>query len=191
LKIMSRQSSWAAALSLAVLLPAFATEAQTPPPPPPTPAAPAPSNHSSYLTLHGDLFRAFGGVDAGLGGGMEFGSFQNRFIAAGTVLSFDREGPGTRLPAALYFGGGFSFHIPIGEHVLVIPAFSLGYRLVDSAAGIGGGLAAFAQLGAAYRFSQFYVGLEAERPVYLELPTQKSAFFPNLTSGGAFVGLYF
>lgn len=161
-----------------------------PPPAAPSPV-PGPTSRSSYLIVHGDLLRSFGGLDAGVGGGVEFGSFQNAFIAAGTVLSFDRQGPGTRLPAALYFGGGFSFHIPIGSNVLLIPAFNLGYRLVDSTAGIGGGIAAFGQVGAAYRFQQFYVGLEVQRPVYLELPTQRSAFFPNMTSGGAFLGLYF
>ncbi len=151
-----------------------------------------PIGRGSYVEVGGELFRnSYGAVDGPVGGSVEFGSFQNRFIAAGTVLNLEAPGPGTGLPMALYFGGGFSVHIPIGQHFLIIPELSLGYRLVDASSGIGGGIAAFGQLGVAYRLKIFYFGLQAQRPIYMQLNPNASGFFPDFTTAGAFAGLYF
>jgi hypothetical protein len=180
---MSKRTSLAAALPLLlILLAEHRAQAQM---------VFGPSGRASYVEVHGEAFRDFDGIDGAVGGAVEFGSFQNRYIAAGTVLQLERPGAVTGLPMALYFGGGFSVHIPIGPHFLIIPELSLGYRLVDSSSGLGGGLAAYGQLGAAYRLRTFYIGLDVQRPIYLELPTLSSGFFPNLTTGGLFVGLYF
>lgn len=150
-----------------------------------------PGGRQSYIELHGEMFRDFDGLDGGVGGAFEFGSLQNKYIGVGTIIAFERNGPGTRLPEDLYLGAGFSGHIPIGKHIIIMPELSLGYQLVDAAGAIGGNLAAFMMLGVAYRFRQFYFGLEAERPIYEVLPGEPSGFFPNLTTGGLFVGMYF
>lgn len=150
-----------------------------------------PAGKPSYFEVHGEMLRSFDGVDAPVGGSIEFGSFQNKYIAMGTVLGLESPGHATGLPMTLYFGAGFSFHIPILQYFLIIPEFSLGYSLQDSPLGVGGGLAAYMQLGAAYRFQRFYLGLEAQRPIYLALPGLNSAFFPNYMTAGVFGGMYF
>jgi hypothetical protein len=150
-----------------------------------------PGGKQSYIELHGEMFRDFDGVDGGVGGAFEFGSLQNRYIAVGTIIAFERNGPGTKLPEDLYLGAGFSGHIPIGKHIIVMPELSLGYQLVDANGAIGGNLAAFMMLGVAYRLRQFYFGVEAQRPIYEVLPGEPSGFFPNLTTGGIFLGMYF
>ena len=149
-----------------------------------------PAGKGTYLTLHSDLMRDYGGIDGGLGGAFEWGSFQNKFLASGMIISFDRAGPGTKLPETLYLGGGFAAHFAIGKHFLIMPEVNLGYQLTDSASGFGGNIAAFVMLGVAYRFRMMYVGLEAQRPIYEVLPNAISDFFPNLTSGGLFAGIY-
>jgi len=150
-----------------------------------------PEGKPSYFEVHGEMLRSFDGVDAPVGGSLEFGSFQNKYIAMGTVLGLESPGRGTGLPMTLYLGAGISVHIPIVQHFLIIPEVSLGYSIQDSSLGVGGGLAAYMQLGAAYRIRRFYFGLEAQRPIYLALPGLNSAFFPNYMTAGLFGGLYF
>lgn len=150
-----------------------------------------PDGKANYVIVHGEMFRAAGGYDSPVGGSVEWGTFQNRFIGAGTKIGLKGSGSQSGMPRELFFGGGPQAHIPLGSRILIVPAINLGYRLTDSAAGIGGGIAVYGSLGAAFRHKSFYIGAEAERPIYLPLPGTDSAFFPNITSVGMFVGLYF
>lgn len=120
-----------------------------------------------------------------LGLAVEWGAFQNRYVATGTRVGFshttfgDTDGIGM-----LEFGGGPQFHVPIGEHVLVIPAINLGYRLSTSYAGLGIDLAA----AVAYRFESFYLGAEFQAPLWMQ---GAPSFFPGPNTLNALVGFYF
>ena len=150
-----------------------------------------PEGKPNYVIVHGELMRSAGGLDGPLGGSVEWGTFQNKYIGAGTKLGIKTAGNVSGMPRELFFGGGPQGHIPIGRRLLIVPAVNLGYRLTDGASGLGGGIAVYGSLGVAFRHKSFYIGAEAERPIYLPLPGTDSAFFPNITSAGMFVGAYF
>jgi hypothetical protein len=157
----------------------------------PAPLQLGPDGKAGYINVHGEMLRSYGGVDGPYGGSIEWGSFQNKYIGVGTSIGYSSVGAGTGMPRELFFGGGPQFHIPIGRHLLVLPSVNLGYRLADAPGGIGGGLAMYLSLGVAYKLNSVYFGLEAQRPLFLQLPNVDSAFFPNLTTAGAFVGFYY
>jgi hypothetical protein len=57
-----------------------------------------PAGKPSYIEVHGEMFRTYDGVDAPVGGSIEFGTFQNKYIAMGTILGLESPGRGTGLP---------------------------------------------------------------------------------------------
>ncbi len=149
-----------------------------------------PAGKASYLNVHGQMVRNQGSdVDGPTGGAIEWGSFQTKYVGAGTKIGLEATGAHTGLDSAIFLGAGPAFHIPIGDHVLLMPELNLGYRLGSKNIGF----ALYGSLGAAYRFHDYYVGLEVERPIYLQLQTSpnESPLFPSIMSGGLFLGLYY
>ncbi|MFM2152506.1 MAG: hypothetical protein RL199_941 [Pseudomonadota bacterium] len=139
----------------------------------------------SYLSLHGELSSRYPGEPFTTPAGMtvDWGSFQNRFVATGSRLGVSRADPSLGL--AIFFGGGGQFHLPVTEQWMVIPRFDLGYRLAES----GGGLLMVGGVGGAYRWSRAYAGVEAETHLYAQ--GARKQVFPGNVSASALAGFYY
>lgn len=145
-----------------------------------------PAGKANYVGFRGELLSSYFAqpLVAPAGFSAEWGTFQNGFVATSTRLGMTRSDPTSGY--ALLLGGGPQFHIPIGQHVLLMPGVSLATRISEA----GFGFAGFATLGAAYRYESFYVGLEGEAPVFLQAG-QGFDFFPPAYSMNLLLGLYF
>lgn len=127
-----------------------------------------------------------------LGASVDWGAFQNRYVAAGTRIGFSQTTIGTESFGTLEFGGGPQFHIPLGEKVMLIPSVNLGYRLSTVDIYMAVSLSA----AVAYRLDSFYLGAEFDAPVWVQGAPE---FFPGFTVsyGGstntlnAFAGFYY
>ncbi len=124
---------------------------------------------------------------------IDWGGFQSKYVAAGTLIGISRAVPSDGV--ALLLGGGTQFHIPIGPRFLLIPAIDLGYRITGGENGTPGGfgLATYASLAGAFRFdrNKLYAGLDAETPLFVQDPVnQKISFVPALEVKALF-GFYY
>lgn len=139
-------------------------------------------NHAgkgNYVIIHGQVMPLGNASEFGTGLAVDWGVFQNKYIATGTRFGFSRWPVQT-----LEFGGGPQFHIPIGEHLMLIPALNLGYRFSTATAGLGIDLSG----ALTYRHDTFYVGAEVNAPVWVQgAPT----FFPGQNTLNALVGFYY
>lgn len=148
--------------------------------------AQVPEGRSNYLGVRGELMSSYFSqpLVAPAGLGLEWGAFQNRFVATSTRLAFSRSDPSSGF--ALLLGGGPQFHFAIGEHVLIMPGLMLATRISEA----GLGFAGYASLGGAFRYKRFYVGAEGEAPVFLQA-MQGFEFFPRAFSVNLLTGIYF
>lgn len=166
------------ALSAVLLLPSFAH-------------AQALEPKNNYINFHGQVLSLTTGLGV-LGVSVDWGAFQNKYVAAGTRFGFSRITIGTESFGTLEFGGGPQFHIPVGERLLIIPAVNLGYRLSTTDIGLALNLST----ALAYRFDAFYLGAEFDAPVWVQGAPE---FFPGFTVSyagsvntlNAFVGFYY
>lgn len=112
---------------------------------------------------------------------IDWGFFQNRFVATGTRIAVQRavsDGLGT----AIMLLAGPQFHVPIGQQVLLIPALNLGVRLGNASIDY----AAYFDLTAAYRQDDYYVGVAGQTPVFL-----RNLLFPAIYSANVVAGFYY
>lgn len=150
-----------------------------------------PVQKNNYINFHAQALSLTSGLGV-LGVAVDWGAFQNRYVAAGTRFGFSRTTIGTESFGALEFGGGPQFHIPVGERLLIVPAINLGYRL--STADIG--LSLNLSTAVAYRLDSFFLGGEFEMPVWVQNAPE---FFPGFTTPyagsantlNAFIGFYY
>ncbi len=146
---------------------------------------PAAASQGSYVSLHGELSSRYPGEPFTMPAGMtiDWGNFQNRYVATGSRLGVSRADP--KLGLALFFGGGGQFHLPVVGQWMVVPRFDLGYRLAES----GGGLLMLGGVGGAYRWSRAYAGVEAETHMYAQGAQRQ--LFPGNVSASAMAGFYY
>jgi hypothetical protein len=137
---------------------------------------------SSYLSVHGELSSRYPGepFTAPAGMTLDWGNFQNKYVATGSRLGVSRADP--RLGLAIFFGGGGQFHLPVTGSWVIIPRFDLGYRLAET----GGGLLMLGGVGGAHRWGHVYAGVEAETHLYAQ--GARRQVFPGNVSASALVG---
>lgn len=146
---------------------------------------------NNYINFRAQALSLTSGMGV-LGVSIDWGAFQNQYVAAGTRFGFTRTTIGPESFGTLDFGGGPQFHIPIGERVLIIPAVNLGYRLSTTDIGLALNLST----AIAYRLDAFYLGAEFDAPVWVQGAPE---FFPGFTvpyagsanTLNAFIGFYY
>lgn len=144
---------------------------------------------SSYVSLSLESLRTAQAMPLSAlpGFSVDFGVLQGPIFGTGTRISLQRnlaDGRGY----AIGLLGGPQFHVPLGDKLLLIPAFNLGLRLQGNPgqAGINFGYAAFADLMLAYRQDDYYFGASAQTPIILD-----NIFLPPVYSAALVAGMYY
>lgn len=144
--------------------------------------AAAPLPKPNYVSFQVEGFRSTGPVSSTLTGlSVDWGFFQNRFVATGTRIAAQRD-VADGLGTALMILAGPQFHVPLGEQLLLIPALNLGVRLGQRMVDY----AAYFDLAFAYRQDDLYLGLAGQTPVFLQ-----QQLFPSIYSANLIVGFYY
>lgn len=142
---------------------------------------------ANYVNVRGEVLSKFPAMDPTMPVGIsaDWGSFQSRYIAAGTRIGYSQGDPS--VGQALMFGGGPQFHIPLGDRLLLIPGVNLGTRISQA----GFSLAAYISVASAVRITdRIYLGVEGDTPIFLQA-AQGLVLFPGAFGVNALVGFYY